>query len=311
MLCQIQIFSYLLSSLQMVCETRSMRTQTEIERRKNDFLRYIELERGLSSKTIENYDRYLSCFITHTKIKNVSEITNALVLKYGTWLTSKTVQVGTHCIKNKTKNYYLIALRIFLKFLQSKGFTTLNPKNITLSKVENFIPETLSKAELTKLLVSANGKDIKSLRDNALLWLLFSSGLKVSELCALQADIDLNSGDVIVQGRKGERVVFISPEARDAVQAYLHVRVDTGDALFVNNGKRFSGEGSTRLSPRSVQRIVKQYSKKSGIQKIVTPQRLRSAYALDMLENGADIESIQELLGHQHAGTTKFFIKKT
>lgn len=283
--------------------------QCEIERKKEDFLTYIEIERGLSPKTIENYNRYLSCFITHTKIKNVSEITGTVIQKYCVWLTSKIVQKGTRCIKNKTKNYYLIALRTFLKFLQKQGVATVDPKKIKLSKAENFNPETLSEVEITRLRNSASGRDIKSLRDNAILWLLFSSGLKVSELCALQADIDLNGEAVVVQGKE-DRVVVISPEARDAVQAYLHARVDTGDALFVNNGKKFSSEGSTRLSPRSVQRIVKQYALKSGIQKIVTPQSLRSTYAESAMKNGADIESVKEILGHQHVGTTKAYTKR-
>ncbi len=281
---------------------------------KRQFLEYIELERGRSVKTIENYDRYLSRYLAQMGIKDVAQITEESVREFRQWLNR---QPGTDgAMKRRTQNYYLIALRAFLKFLRKREIPCISPERIELAKLPERSLDLISSAELERLLGAASGTDLRSLRDRAILELFFSTGLRVSELCALDNDLDLSRDEFSVRG-KGEkvRVVFLSPAAKEAVRAYLKARKDLEGALFVSasaiGAKKGEKKAPTRLTPRSIELMIKTYAAKAGITKKVTPHVLRHSFATDLLSNGADIRSVQALLGHASINTTQIYTHVT
>jgi len=279
---------------------------------KKEFLEHLEIEKGRSLKTIENYDRYLMRFLTYAKIEKPRAITDEVVRSYRLWLNRQTTEAGEP-IKKRTQNYYLIALRSFLKYLAFRGISSLAPERIELAKVAERNLDLISTDELARLLAAPDGSDIKSLRDKAMLELLFSTGLRVSELCSLSCDINLNKDEFSIRG-KGEkvRVVFLSESAKQAVKAYLDARTDMDDALFIRTDKVEKGDNSSlRLTPRSVERIIKRYAIQAGISKKVTPHIIRHSFATDLLENGADLRSVQMLLGHANITTTQIYTHVT
>jgi site-specific recombinase XerD len=219
-------------------------------------------------------------------------------------------------MKRRTQNYYLIALRAFLKFLRKREIPCISPERIELAKLPERSLDLISNAELERLLGAAKGTDLRSLRDRAILELFFSTGLRVSELCSLDNDLDLSRDEFSVRG-KGEkvRVVFLSQPAKDAVKAYLAARKDLEDALFVSasavGAKKGDKKAPTRLTPRSVELMIKTYAAKAGITKKVTPHVLRHSFATDLLSNGADIRSVQALLGHASINTTQIYTHVT
>ncbi len=285
-----------------------------IEEAKQQFLEYVEIEKGRSLLTVRNYDQYLSRFISFTKIKKPEDITDKVVREFHLWLNRQSnnnkYQKGT--LKKKTQNYYLIAIRSFLKFLAKRGIKSLSPEYIELAKVGERHLDLISSEELKRLFNSSDGEDLKSLRDKAILELLFSTGLRVSELCSLSRDVDIDADELSIRG-KGEkiRVVFISPEARKAVKNYLNKRTDIDDALFIRMGRENARGGDLRLDPRSVERIIKQCAIKAGISKKVTPHVIRHVFATDLLSNGADLRSVQMLLGHSNISTTQIYTHVT
>jgi site-specific recombinase XerD len=274
---------------------------------KRQFLEYLEIERGRSLKTVENYDRYLTRFFSRTKVKNTKDITDNIVREFRLWLNRQPGVEG-ETLKKRTQNYYLIALRSFLKYLAHREIESLAPERIELAKVPERNLELISTDELLRLLSAPDGSDLKSLRDKAILELLFSTGLRVSELCSLSRDLDMSKDEFSVRG-KGEkvRVVFLSPEAKSAVKEYLDKRADMDDALFVSIGKMPAGGEVSRLTTRSIERIIKNYATKAGISKKVTPHIIRHSFATDLLQNGADIRSVQALLGHANINTTQIY----
>ncbi len=288
----------------MVQDLKSLKTQ---------FLEYCEIEKGRSVKTVENYDRYLSRFLDKTKTKTPAQLTEPIVREFRIWLNREPGVSGT--MKKKTQNYYLIALRAFLKYLRKQGIESLSPERIELAKVGGRDLDLITADELNRLMKGPIGDSLQALRDRAILELLFSTGLRVSELCSLNADIDLSRDEFSVRG-KGEkvRVVFLSPSAKSAVSAYLKKRGDMKEALFVGYGRGGTPSGSKnegRLTPRSVERIVKQYAIKAGITRKVTPHIIRHAFATDLLGNGADLRSVQALLGHANIATTQVYTHVT
>jgi site-specific recombinase XerD len=294
-----------------------MSTKTEIDRLKQEFLEYIEIERGRSVKTVENYDRYLTRFIAHSQVRTAQDITETVVREFRLWLNRQSAQpqrtAGTgDALKKKTQNYYLIALRAFLKFLRKRGIISLEPERIELARVGDRSLDLITSTELARLLAAPAGADQKDLRDRALLHMLFSTGLRVSELCALNADIDLTRDELSVRGKGDKvRVVFLSAEAKDSVRAWLTARKDMDEALFVTIGKHARDDGSGRLTPRSVQRMIKYYAAKAGITRKVTPHVIRHVFATDLLGNGADLRSVQALLGHASINTTQIYTHVT
>lgn len=278
------------------------------EAAKRQFLEYIEIERGRAVKTIQNYDHYLTRFFLQMHIKSTGDITEAKVREFRMWLNRQTGVGGS--MKRRTQNYYLIALRAFLKFLRKREIECISPERIELAKLPERHLDLITAEELSRLIKAASDDDEKSLRDRAILELLFSTGLRVSELCSLDSDLDLTRDEFSVRG-KGEkvRVVFLSPTAKEAVKKYMKARKDMGEALFVNNARgREKGE---RLTPRSIERIIKKYAIKAGITKKVTPHVLRHSFATDLLSNGADIRSVQQLLGHASINTTQIYTHVT
>jgi site-specific recombinase XerD len=253
---------------------------------KTEFLEYIEIEKGRSLKTVENYDHYLKRFLGFSQITDPKDITDDLVRKYHVWLNRQIVKgslrggeegINSGTLKKRTQNYYLIALRSFLKYLVRRGISSLPPERIDLAKVGERHLDLMSSEDLERLLVAPEGEDIRALRDRAMFELLFSTGLRVSELCSLSRYIDLKKDELSVRG-KGEkvRVVFLSPEAKDAVKQYLNKRGDIDDALFIKHTKGGAATAkSLRLAPRSVERTVKHYAIKAGISKKVTPHVIR------------------------------------
>lgn len=281
-----------------------MGNTSELERFKREFLEYTEIEKGRSLKTVENYDRYLSTFLSHTQAKSPDDITDTSIREFRLWLNRKG-------LKKKTQNYYLIALRAFLKYLNKRNIETISPEAIELAKVGEREIDLISREELLRLLDAPDSSTLEGLRDKAMLETLFSTGLRISELCSLSRDIDLSSDDFSIRG-KGEkvRVVFLSDDAKAAIKRYLEKRKDMGEALFVREAKS-DKLGSSALTPRSVQRIVKHYAIKAGISKKVTPHVVRHMFATDLLSNGADLRSVQMLLGHANIATTQVYTHVT
>lgn len=283
-----------------------------LEKHKRDFLQYIEIEKGSSLKTVANYDRYLSRFIGHANISDPKDITDDIVREFRLHLNRQVGASGRDNLKKNTQNYYLIALRMFLKYLAKRGIASLAPERIELAKVKERSLDLISIDELERLLSAPNGNELKDLRDRAILELFFSTGLRVSELAGLHRDIDLSKDELSVRG-KGEkvRVVFLSDTAKAAIRAYLAKRSDMGEALFVQTSRNKSADGETRITSRSIERLVRYYATKAGISKKVTPHVIRHSFATDLLSNGADIRSVQMMLGHSNIATTQIYTHVT
>ncbi len=291
-----------------------------------EFLEDLEIGRGRSLKTIDNYGRYLKRFLEYSKIKNPEEINDNLIREYRLWLNRQKAPNGNDLCR-KTQNYHLISLRTFLKYLAKRGIESLAPEKIELARIPQDQLILITEEELERLLDAPKGNGIREMRDTAILELLFSTGLRVSELCSLNRDQinEAKTGEISIRGKGGKvRIVFISDRARQAVKNYLDKRTDTEEALFVGAGKfgsriipladrdkenRFSGEN--RLTPRSIERIVKFYAIKAGIAKKVTPHTMRHLFATDLLSAGADLRSVQSLLGHSNISTTQIYTHVT
>lgn len=281
----------------------------DIHELKSRFLEYVEIERGRSVKTVENYDRYLQRFFTQMRVVRPEDITEPKIREFRIWLNRQEGTNGT--MKKRTQNYYLIALRAFLKYVRRHGVQTVQPETIELAKLPDREIDMITETELERLLSAPKGTDIATLRDKAILETLFSTGLRVSELVSLNQDIDLSRDELTVRG-KGEklRVVFFSSSAKAAIAAYLKARGDMEEALFIQYGKNKAVKAS-RLTSRSIERLVKKYAIKAGITKKVTPHVVRHSFATDLLQNGADIRSVQALLGHASINTTQIYTHVT
>lgn len=291
---------------------------TTIETYKREFLEYVEIEKGRSLKTVENYDRYLTRFIMFAQISEPEDITEDGVRRFRLHLNRQIANSDGDTLKKKTQNYYLIALRSFLKYLIKRDVKTLAPDKIELAKVSERSLDLITRAELDRILegpVVEGGtleEILRGLRDKAILELFFSTGLRVSELCSLSREIDLSRNELTVRGKGDKvRIVFISDRAKTAVQNYLNKRVDMEGSLFVSHAKNRASEDAKKvlrgLTTRSAERIVQKYAIKAGISKKVTPHVLRHSFATDLLQNGADIRSVQTLLGHSDISTTQIY----
>ncbi len=292
-----------------------------------DFLEYCEIERNRSQKTVQNYDHYLRRFLDWMKVKTPQDITLPLVKKYRLMLNRHLDPATNLPLKKITQAYHIIALRSFLKYLAKQDIATLAPEKIELPKTESRSISYLDDEELERLLAApfqhpkykSKNKpeiDLATLRDKAILELLFSAGLRVSELANLnRRSLNLNKEEFTVTGKGDKaRVVFLSPAAKDALKKYLERRQDNFDALFISHDTKSVGrakkdavENQPRLTPRSVQRIIKMYSQIAGINKDITTHSLRHTFATDLLLNGADIRSVQAMLGHASITTTQIY----
>jgi site-specific recombinase XerD len=279
---------------------------------KTDFLEYLEIEQNRSQKTIRNYDHYLTRLLDFAGEIKVSDIDAELVRKWRLWLARLGTNVSDE-MRVVTQNYHLIALRMFLRFCAKRNISALAADKIELPKLPRRNKVTfLGEEELERLFAQPKVDSLAGLRDRAILELLFSSGLRVSELVGLDRDhINLKRREFMVRGKgQKDRPIFISPEAADWIQKYLDTREDNTRPLFI----RYSGSKQVdlsgnyhRLTARSVQRMVSRYAVLAGITKHVSPHTLRHSFATDLLMNGADLRSVQALLGHSNISTTQIY----
>ena len=282
---------------------------------KTDFLEYLEVEQGRSQKTIQNYDHYLTRLIDFAGDIDVSEINPELIRKWRLWLNRLGTNTSDELQKN-TQNYHLIALRSFLKFCAKRDITVMPTEKIELAKAQRKQVTFLNQEELERLFSVPKITTLNGLRDRAILELLFSSGLRVSELVALnRGDINLKRKEFMVRGKgQKDRPIFISDAAADWLTQYFEKREDNSEPMFIrySGSKKVSLSGNYyRLTARSVQRIVARYALLAGITKKVSPHTLRHSFATDLLMNGADLRSVQAMLGHSNISTTQIYTHVT
>ena len=272
-----------------------------------DYFDFLQIEKNRSPKTKEVYEHALLKFIDHQKIKYPEDITNAKVRAFRIYLSEKTD------LKKNTQAYYIIAIRNFLRFMIKQDMQVLAPEKIEIPVMPDRQIDIIEYADLERLLEAPKGTDLKSLRDKAILETLFSTGLRVSELCALDRYINLDRGELSIAGKGGHiRVVFLSNDAKKAIKEYLDKRNDTEEAMFVSYDKSAESHAIGRIIPRAVQRMIERYGKAAGIPtKMLHPHTLRHLFATDLLVNGADIRSVQEMLGHSNIQTTQIYTHLT
>ncbi len=285
-----------------------------------EFLEYLEIERNLSPLTIRDYRHYLNNFLDWQKenspIVNPEDLTVEVVRKYRVYLAHYNSPNGNLPIKKVTQNYYVIALRSFLRYLVRKDLKVVTPDKIDLPKVESRSLKFLDRDQLERLLSQPEVSKERGLRDKALMEMLFSTGLRVSELCKLnkdQVNLERKEFGVIGKGQR-PRVVFISDRSAIWLEKYLAVRTDGSQALFIRyagNQEEILNPEKLRLTPRSVQRLIDKYTRKARLPVKVTPHVLRHSFATDLLINGADLRSVQELLGHKNVATTQIYTHVT
>jgi len=276
---------------------------TEIEKLLKDYLAYLEIEKNRSPKTRENYERYLKEFLKFAEIATPKEIIENIVREFRMALARRD-------IKKITQNYYIIALRNFLKYLAKRDIKVLAPEKIELPKIPQRQIEVLEYQDLERLLAAPKGDSLRSLRDKAILETFFSTGLRLSELCNLNRYIDLKRGEVSIRGKGDKlRVVFLSEGAKEAIQKYLSKRGDAEESLFISLTR--DGKVMGKITPRAVERTVESRGREAGIAKKIHPHQLRHSFATDLLINGADLRSVQELLGHANISTTQVYTHLT
>ena len=280
-----------------------------------DYIEHLEVEGGRSAKTAENYKLYLERFIEFTDNIIVDKITTEIVRKYRLWL-NRYKNDNDDELATITQSYHLIALRGFLGYLSKRDIASLPPDKIELPKVIRKQVTFLHYDEVERLLEQINTNEESGLRDRAIVELLFSSGLRVSELVNLNRDhINIIRREFMVRGKgQKDRPVFISESASSHVDNYLQSRSDSLSPLFIsysrNSAPTMSGD-YRRLSSRSIQRIINKYTKLAGITKHVSPHTMRHSFATDLLMNGADIRSVQVMLGHSNISTTQIYTHVT
>jgi len=279
---------------------------TEIDRLLKEYLEYLEIEKNRSPRTKAVYERLLKKFLGFAKVNRPEEITNEKIRSFRVHLAEK------NNLKKNTQGYYVIAIRNFLKYLLKRDYKTASPEKIELPKMPARQVEIIEYPDLERLLDAPKGEDIKSSRDRALLETLFSTGLRVSELCSLDRYLNFERGEITVRGKGDKlRVVFLSGRSRKTIKDYLDKRADTEPALFVSYTKDKNPKVIGRITPRTVERLVVYYAKKAGIPKKVSPHTLRHLFATDLLINGADLRAVQEMLGHASIQTTQIYTHLT
>lgn len=280
-----------------------------------DYIEHLEVEGGRSRKTAENYHLYLQRFIEFADDIPVAKITNETVRKYRLWL-NRYKNEHEEELATITQSYHLIALRGFLHYLSNRDIASLAPDKIILPKVSRKQVTFLYKEEVARLLEQIDTASEQGLRDRAIIELLFSSGLRVSELVNLNRDhVNTKRREFMVRGKgQKDRPVFISKTAAEHVDAYLEMRHDSLIPLFISYSRNVSPDTSgdyRRLTARSIQRMLSSYARRAGITKHVSPHTMRHSYATDLLMNGADLRSVQSMLGHSNISTTQVYTHVT
>lgn len=281
------------------------------------FLEHVEVGKNQSAKTLENYEHYLNRFLNWYGDKKPHQITLDDIHKYRLFLNRYQDERG-RTLGIKTQNYHIIALRAFLKYLTKNDIQTLPPEKIDLQKIPERTVEYLTREELERLFEAAGTGSLLALRNRSILETLYSTGLRVSELAALnRQQVDLKRKEFMVRG-KGQkpRIVFLSDRCVEHLKRYLNMRDDNFDPVFINHGRAKKGDDITlsekrRLTTVSIENIVRSTALKAGIIKKVTPHVLRHSFATELLLNGADIRSVQEMLGHASITTTQIYTHVT
>lgn len=293
--------------------------QSEIGRKVNDFLEYLQVEKGSSPLTIRNYKHYLSRFILWMDSQgireNLKDINQDVVRSFRVFLTNLPGE-NKQNLSKRTQGYHVIALRSFLKWLIRNDFAVMAPDKIELPKVEERQVKFLNGEQVDRLLNAPTLSTIQGKRDKAILEVLFSTGLRVSELTKLDREkIDMDRREFGIVGKGGKaRVVFLSARACDWLIKYLNERDDHFKPLFIHHKGKMDAtmpDEKMRLTPRSVQRLIKKYSHKMKLPIEATPHILRHSFATDLLNAGADIRSVQEMLGHKNISTTQIYTHVT
>lgn len=303
----------------MPAERKIISSLNEIEKQINIFLEYLEIEKNSSKLTIRNYKFYLERFL-HWLSENqpqisLKKINVDIVRKYRLWLSDHVDDKGMP-LKRVTQSYHIIALRSFLRFLVRNDIETLSPEKIDLPKGESKSLKFLGRDHLRELMNVVDASSEKGLRDRAILELLFSTGLRVSELCRLNRDtINFKTMEFGVIGKGGRaRIVFLSDSASFWLKKYFDSREDNFAPVFIRYAKGVDpiNQGERmRLTPRSVERIVAKYVRRAKLPVDATPHTLRHSFATDLLYNGADLRSVQEMLGHKNISTTQIYTHVT
>ncbi len=291
------------------------KTKSELGKLTDEFLEYLEIEKNCSKLTIRDYRHYLEIFekwyVSEHPGKEIKDLDLSMVRKYRVYLSNRIDQKGL-TLQRITQNYYVIALRSFLRFLIKNDHVTLEPSKIDLPKAESKNLKFLNKEQVDRLVMAPDTSKEEGIRDRTIIELLFSTGLRVSELVSLNRDqinLERREFGVIGKGRK-QRLVFISDRAAEWIKRYLDKREDRFKPLFIrysgsvneeNNGEKM------RLTARSVERLVKKYVREARIPVDATVHTLRHSFATDLLFNGADIRSVQEMLGHKNIATTQIY----
>jgi site-specific recombinase XerD len=292
---------------------------SEIEKKVDEYLEYLEVEKGASPLTIRNYKHYLRRFVNWLSEEGIrmklSDINPEVVRQYRVYLSRKKDNKGS-ALSRKTQGYHAIALRSFLRYLIRNDFKVMSPDKIDLPKIDERQVKFLSGEQVDKLLNAPSLSKINGKRNKAILEVLFSTGLRVSELVGLDRDkINLETREFGIVGKGGKaRVVFLSQRAAKWVENYIKARKDRFKPLFIRhrgNPKPGTKDEDMRLSVRTVQRIIKKYARKMKIPVDVTPHVLRHSFATDLLIAGADLRSVQEMLGHKNIQTTQIYTHVT
>lgn len=277
-----------------------------------EFLENLEIAHGRAGKTVENYDRYLKRFYEQSKIESVGDITLETIRQFRRWLN--TSAQGGEGVGAATQNYHFIAIRQFLKYLAKRDVPALAAEKIDLAKLPERDIDVLYPEEIDGLLQAPKKENsLNGLRDTALLQTLFSTGLRISEAVRLDRDdIRPASNEIAVRGKGNKvRVVFLSETAHEAISQYVEKREDIDPALFIRHKKSVGEDDDLRLTPRTIQRLIKKYAAVAGITKDITPHTLRHSFATDLLTNGADVREVQQLLGHASITTTQVYTHLT
>lgn len=277
-----------------------------------DFLEYLEVEKNRSIKTTENYRRYLDRLVEFVGTETtVSTLSSEVIRKWRIWLNRLEDSNGRNLSKT-TQSYHLVALRSFLKYCTRRDIQTLSGDKIELPKIHRKQVAFLTKDEVYKLFIQPDTTSVSGARDRAILELLFSTGLRVSELVGLDRRlINLEAREFTIRGKgQKDRPVFISESASRFIELYLKKRKDNLPPLFISYSSNHTPSNSgdfKRLTARSIERIINRYARLAGITKKVTPHTIRHSFATDLLMNGADIRSVQTLLGHSDISTTQIY----
>ncbi len=297
----------------------SLPNQSEIAKKINEFLDYLAVEKGCSPLTIRNYRHYLSRFDNWMASSGIREtlkdINQEIVRQYRIYLAN--LEGGDEGnLSRRTQGYHVIALRSFLKWLIKRDFNVMSPEKIDLPKVPERQVKFLTGEQVDRLLNSPSLSTLQGKRDKAILEVLFSTGLRVSELTKLNREkVDLERREFGIIGKGGRaRVVFLSNRAAEWVKKYLGERSDHYSPLFIRHKGKIdpaTPDEKTRLTPRSVQRLIKKYGRKIKLPVEVTPHVLRHSFATDLLMAGADLRSVQEMLGHKNISTTQIYTHVT